>query len=100
MKSTTYSKCIPSNDFDYYSKSIWKAILKHERVNIPSQIEMLSESRCETIKNAVIKETVLFIEGKQTECESSLISEFPKWSSDVMRNALLSYEKQAQHYKK
>ncbi|EEA05633.1 uncharacterized protein CMU_026410 [Cryptosporidium muris RN66] len=95
-----YSRGIPNDGFAYYCESIWKVIVECEELNIPSQIQLLSQYRCENVKCDIAEHCEEEIQSYSNIMEKGKISskEFATLTFRILHSNLEKYFEVAARY--
>ena len=113
FKHVSSEKNVPADGIKQYVAQIWNDIVNEKELNIPSQKEMLSNYRCNEIKDSILKENetsirdVISLSAKQyvdnfkdlcLEIYEKIMKEFDKTASNYVEKIYLNVRKQLESY--
>ncbi|AFZ81382.1 root hair defective 3 GTP-binding protein, RHD3 domain-containing protein [Theileria equi strain WA] len=100
IRPKSYSRRVPSDGFFLYANNLWKTIMEQDHLDIPSQKEMLSNYRCNEIKNVAIEAVSYEIAQLLSQSQKEVIPDFRISATDVILKAIDTYLLQASRYEK
>jgi hypothetical protein len=91
-------KNIPADGIKHYLIQIWNDILNEKELNIPSQKEMLSNYRCNEIKDKVLSDSEHSIKEITLSSAKQNIEDFKEKCLNILQDIIKQYDKPASNY--
>lgn len=92
------SKNVPADGIKQYIFQLWNDIINEKELNIPSQKEMLSNYRCNEIKDSVLMENDQAIRDIQNLSAKEIIDDFESKCNEIADKIFKGYDKTASNY--
>lgn len=98
FKHASKEKNVPADGLKCYINQIWGDIINEKELNIPSQKEMLSNYRCNEIKDTILLNCEEEIRNIISVSANKLIDDFKETCTKIYNKALQEYDKLASNY--
>ncbi len=91
-------KNVPADGLKHYIAQLWSDIINEKELNIPSQKEMLSNYRCNEIKDSILSEYENSIREIVNLAAKQYVDNYKEVCLDIFNKIMNDYDKPASNY--